>query len=280
VFSDAEMVSASTNFYDATLGMGEIPSDGAARASGAYVYANVNDTSGVATVTADLATGGIRSAGTAVPLLAGSYSTYAGARTWPWRSAATTIDIGLADGNRSFTVTATDTVGNPSTTSAAQAVEIDDAPFAATGADCANTGNADGKLGAGDSTDFVLGDTIFPGSIKAGWDGTPLTATTVLQSGPGDFFDLNADFGLTIFQGPTHDQAWSLNSPTWASGSLSYTGSTFRLAGRSALRLAYQGAVATNLNTSATAAFGTAPRDAAGNQMSAPFTVSCSTAPW
>jgi hypothetical protein len=280
VFGDAEMVSASTNFYDTTLGMGEIPSDGAARASGAYVYANVTDATGVATVTADLATGGIQGAGTAVPLVSGSYSTYANATTWPWRSAATSIDTGLPDGTRSFTVTATDKIGNSATTSPAETVEIDDAPFAATSASCANAGNADGKLGAGDSTDFVLGDTIFPGSIKAGWDGTPLTANTILQNGPGDFFDLNLDFGVTFLQGSPYDQAWNLNSPVWASGSLTYTGSTLRLAGRSALRLAYQGAAATNLNTSATAAFGTAPRDAAGNQMSAPFTVSCSTAPW
>jgi hypothetical protein len=51
-----------------------------------------------------------------------------------------------------------------------------------------NAGNANNRLGPGDSTDFVFGDTIFPGSIKAGWDGSGLTATTVLQSGPGDYF--------------------------------------------------------------------------------------------
>jgi hypothetical protein len=280
VFGDAEMLSAYTNFYDSALRIGEIPSDGAARTSGAYVYANFMDASGVATVTADLATGGIHSVGTAVPLLFGSYATYASGTTWPWRSAATIIDTGLPDGNRPFTVTATDKVGNPATTSLAQTVEIDDAPFTPTTASCTNAGNADNRLGPGDSTDFVLGDTIFPGSIKPGWDGTGLTATTVLQSGPGDYFDLNTDFGLTLFQGTNHDQAWTLNAPTWASGTLSYTGSTFSLTARTALRLAYQGASATNLNTSAIAAFGTAARDAAGNQVSAPFTVSCPTTPW
>jgi hypothetical protein len=280
VFGDAEMVSAYTNFYDSALETGEIPSDGAARTSGAYVYANFTDASGVATVTADLATGGIQNGGTAVPLVSGSYGTYASGTTWPWRSAATIIDTGLPDGNRAFTVTATDKLGNSPTTSVAKAVEIDDSPFTSTTASCTNAGNADDRLGAGDSTDFTLGDTIFPGSIKAGWDGSALTATTVLQSGPGDYFDLNTDFGLTLFQGTSHDQAWDLNAPTWASGTLIYTGSTFSLVARTALRLAYQGASAADLNTSARASIGTAARDAAGNQAIAPFTVSCTTAPW
>jgi len=280
VFNSAEMVSAFTNFYDSAFATGEIPSDGAAGTSGSYVYANFTDASGVDSVTADLATGGIKTAGTAVPLTAGSYFTYASATTWPSRSAATTINTGLADGNRNFTVTATDRVGNAPTTSANQAVEIDDTPISAATASCTNAGNANNLLAAGDTTDFGLGDTIFPGSVKASWNGSSLTATAVLRNGTADYFDLNADFGLTLFQGSAYNQAWNLAATNWVTTNTNYAGSTFSLATRTSLRLVYQGGSVTDRNSTAVAAFSTAVRDAAGNPVAATFTESCATTPW
>jgi len=274
------MVSAYTNFYAPARGSGEIPSEGTARASGSFFSANVPDAGGLASVTADLATGGIRSAATAVPLASGTYPTYASGTTWPWRSAATVIDTGLADGDRTFTVTATDKVGNPPKTSPAQAVEVDDTPFSATTASCANAGNADNLLAAGDATDFGLGDTIFPGSVRAGWNGTALTATAILRNGTLDHFDLNTDFGLTLFQGTVNTQAWNLNTGSWVSVNADYPASVFSLSTRTTLRLAYHGGSVTVRGSTADANLGTAARDAAGNAIAAAFTESCSTAPW
>jgi hypothetical protein len=281
VYTGAEMVSAFTNFYDATLGNGEIPSDGSARTSGSYVYANFTDASGVASVTANLAVDGIVTGGTAVPLTSGSYTTYDGT-TWPWRSAATVINSGLADGNRTFTVTATDNVGNPPVTSASQTVEIDDTPFSDTTATCTNAGNANNLLASGDRTDFILGDTLFPGSVKAGWTGATLTASPILKNGGGnpDYFDLNTDFGLTLFQGTAYNQSWNLNATNWVTANTTYTGSSFTLFSRTTLRLSYQGASVTDRTSTAQASFGTSVRDAAGNPVTAAFTVSCTTTPW
>jgi hypothetical protein len=281
VYGSAEMVSAYTNFYDAALGRGEIPSDGSASTSGSYVYANFTDAgSGVASITANLAAGGILTGGTAVPLASGSYTTYGNATPWDWRSAATVINTGLADGNLTFTVTATDKVGNSPVTSAARTVEIDDTPFSATTASCTNTGNANNALDSGDGTNFVLGDTIYPNSVKTNWTGTLLTGSPVLRNGAADYFDLNTDFGLTVFQGTGYNESWNLGATTWVTTSPTYTNSTLALSSATTLRLAYQGASVTDQASTAQATFGTTLRDAAGNPVAAAFTESCATSPW
>lgn len=280
VFVGAETVSAYTNFYDATLGRGEIASDGAAKASGAYVYANFTDASGVETITANLSAGGILTGTTALPLAAGSFTTYANAAVWNWRSAATVINTGLNDANRNFTVTATDKVGNTPTTSANQAVEIDDTAIAAAAASCSNAGNANNLLGTGDTTNFVLGDTVFLDSVQPGWTGTTLTATAVLRdNGSTDFFDLNTDFGLTVFGGTTAATAWNL-AGNWVAADTNFANSTITLFSRTTLRLTYQGGSVTDLATTASARFGTTLRDAAGNPVAAAFSETCSTAAW
>ena len=79
-------------------------------------------------------------------------------------------------------MTANDKVGN-TTTSASQVVEIDDTAFSTTGSSCTNAGNGNNVLAAGDTTDFVLGDTVFPGSVRANWTGTTLTANAILRNG-------------------------------------------------------------------------------------------------
>jgi hypothetical protein len=280
VLTSAEMVSAYTNFYDATLAAGEIPSDGTAKASGAYVYADLTDAgSGVYGATANLSAGGILPGTTALPLASGSYTTYAKAAVWPWRSAATVIATGLADGNRNFTVTGSDKVGNAAT-SANQTVAIDDTPIATGTASCTNAGNANNFLGAGDTTDFNFGDTVYPGSVKANWTGTALTATAILRnSGSNDYFDLNTDFGVTVFSGTTAATAWSL-AANWVGSNTNFAGSTLSLAARTTLRLAYQGGSVADQSSTAQATFGTGVRDAAGNQITAAFSKTCVTTAW
>jgi hypothetical protein len=276
------MVSAYTNFYDTGVGYGEIPSDGTAQGSGSFVYANFSDGgSGVATVTADLATGGILTGGSAVALASSTFTTYANAATWGWRSSATVINTGLADGTRTYTVTGTDKVGN-ATTSGAKTVEIDDTPFStATGASCVNAGNADDLLASGDTTDFILGDTIYPGSIKAGWTGTTLTGSPILRNNAtADFFNLNGDFGVTLLSGTATGTAWNLGASNWVTSSTTFTNSTLTLRNATTLRLAYQGASVADRGATAQAKYGTTVRDAAGNTPAAAITVSCTTTPW
>jgi hypothetical protein len=279
VFQRAEMVAAYTNFLNATLGRGEIPSDGTARASGSFVYADFTDASGVASVTANLAISGsvIKTGTTALPLAAGTYTTWGIPTSWPWRSAATVVNTGMGNGTRSFQVTATDAVGNAATTSPSQSVEIDDQPLRAADASCTNGGNNNGSLDANDRTDIDLGDTLFPPSIRAGWDGSTLTATARLRNGTRDYFDLNGDFGLTLFQGTAYNQAWNLNAANWVTTTVNYPNSTFALLDPTTVRITYKGGSVADRNKNAKATIGTTARDAAGNVATAAFTESCTT---
>lgn len=283
VFQRAAMVSAFTNFYDETgLGYGEIPSDGTARLTGSYVYAAFSDTSGIGAISADLATGGIKTGTSALALAPGSYSTYSGT-AWGWRSAATQIDTGLADGTRTFTVTATDGVGNTATTSPAQTVAIDDSIPDAGSTTCTNGGGSNNNtLSSPDYTDFAFGtdNTIFPGSIRPGWDGSDLAATaTLYNNGSNDYFDFNTAFGIQLFQGTGATQGFTLGTNAVASNT-NYS-NTFGFQNRSTLRMSYGAGTASVPNGGNTTAYiGTSLRDAAGNKVAANFTETCSRNPW
>jgi hypothetical protein len=279
VFVGAELVSAYTNFYSTTLGRGEIPSDGTARASGSWIYADFTDASGVASVTGDLAVTGsvIKTGASAVPLAAGSYTTVGSPTTWPWRSAATVVNTGLTNGNRSFRVTATDAVGNAATTSPNQTVEIDDTPPTSGASSCANFGTNNGRLDNNDRTEIDFGDTVWPGSLAPGWTGSVITATATLRNGTRDYFDLNADFGLTMFEGSAYDEAWNLNATTWVTTNTAYAGSTFDLADRTTARITYHGGNVADRNKNARAYISTTVRDAAGNQVTASYNEACTT---
>lgn len=278
----AEMVSASTNFYDVAFGRGEIPSDGAAAGSGSYIYANVSDAGGVQAVTADLdlsAPNRIKAGANALALAAGTYATYAGGSSWGWRSAATVVDTGMADGNRDFRLTATDRVGNVS--AADQAVEVDDTPIDAAATTCTNGGDANGELGDPDVTDLNFGDTVYPDSIKSGWDGTVQTATTTLRdNGANDYFDFNTDFGLQMLQGTASNQSFDLGLDA-VGVNTAYANSTVALQDRTTVRVSYKtGSVAGVGGGTATIYVGTGPTDAAGNPVAAGFAETCALNPW
>jgi hypothetical protein len=245
------------------------------------VYADLDDPSGVASVSADLAVPGsvIRSGTTDLTLDAGSFQTYGGTIDWGWRSAATQVDTGMGNGTRTFTVTATDALGNVST-SPAQLVEIDDTPLAAGTSSCTNSGDDDGRLDSGDRTDWDFGDTIFPDSVATGWTGSPLVATAVLRNGTRDHFDVNGDFGVSIFQGSAYNRSWDLNNGGWVGSDVSFPGSTITLADRTTVRLTYQGASVDNRNRQARARIGRSVRDAAGNRIASNYNEQCTTNPW
>jgi hypothetical protein len=92
------------------------------RKSGAYaVYANASDSSGVSSVKANVTT--ITSGQTALTLSACSTGCTAGGVTYAYKSAVKTAGSSLAAGAVSFTVTATDGVGNATTANGSGTVD-------------------------------------------------------------------------------------------------------------------------------------------------------------
>ncbi|MCW2960673.1 MAG: Signal peptidase [Thermoleophilia bacterium] len=284
VFNRAQMVSAYTNFYDVAYGVGEIPSDGTARASGSYVYADFSDASGVKTITADLTVPSfvVKTGTPALPLAEGTYSTFGNGSSWTWRSAATVVNTAMADGTRRFHVTATDVVGNAATTASNRNVEIDDTvPAVGTGSCLAVAGaGSNNLLAAGDGMEYNFGDTIWTGSLRANWDGSTLSGPAVLRNGGTDYFDLNGDFGISLFAGSTNLTSFNLNN-NWIAANTSYAGSTFGLVNRTTLGFTLGGTPSvTAIIGNVRAEIGATIRDAAGNKAAAPFRLQCSGNAW
>ncbi len=282
-----EMVSAYTNYYATALGYGEVPSDGTAKASGAYVYGTATDPSGIYSMTANLAVSGyvLKTGTTALALTNGSYSldTTGSTQTWSWRSAATVLDTNLGDGTRYFTITATDALGNSATTSSNQAVEVDDTAIAATSSSCTHTGNNDNSFGSGDFTDFIFDDTVWPDAIEPGLHDTPISGTAVfINSAGSDYFNLNGDLGLSLFRGTRRTQALSMGSTAWVGANTDMSGTSLSTYDRKTIRVSW-GAPAAAINATTTrtttAYFSSTLRDAAGNS-SGNFSEACTTAAW
>jgi hypothetical protein len=279
-----KMVSAYTNFYSSVLGYGEVPSDGTQQANGSFVYGAATDANGIARITANLdlsALKRLKTGATAVALASSNYTTYMG-EAWSWRTAAQVIDTAIADGTRYYQLTASDVVGN-ATTTADLPVDVDDTGLSATGSSCAHAGNATGTLTVGDTSSFTFNDALWPNSILAGWTGTTRAATAIFHDdATSDFIDYNTDFGVTFLSGTTTSTAIEFGAKTWATANTNMPSSTFALFSPTVVRVAY-GAPATaitNRNKTSNAFFGTTLRDAAGNVPAAGFTLSCATTAW
>lgn len=140
-----------------------------------FVYANVaadtgNPASGIATITADASN--FTSGATAVSLLAGSYS--AGGVSYNYRSASLLAGASLAQGAKSFTVTATDKALNSA--GLAGSATVDNTAPAAADVQTTNAGT-NGLAEAGDSLVLTFSEPIESASILAGWSGA---ATSVV----------------------------------------------------------------------------------------------------
>jgi hypothetical protein len=282
---DAEMVSAFTNQYYTALGRGEIPSDGTARASGSYVYATATDPSGVATITANLDVDGanrIRTGFTAVPVASGAFTVNTGpaaTQAWAWRSAAQVINTGLPDGIRNFRITATDALGN-ATTSGNLPVEIDDTRI--TSASCAHAGNASNTLNVGDTSTITFPDGIWISSVLPVWSSGSQSFTAVVRNGTRDYVSLNTDLGTTFLRAAAYNTSFNLNATTWVTGNVNIPGTTISMPSSTQVRLTW-GTPATTItdrNSSTTFYFGASIRDLAGNTSTNFQTVGCTTAAW
>jgi hypothetical protein len=117
------------------------------RKSGAYiVYANASDPSGISTVKANVST--ITSGQTALALAACSTACTVGGVTYGYKSASKTAGSTLAAGAVSFTVTATDGVGN-ATTANGSATADNTAPTASAEAIAPTATGVPGYIGQG-----------------------------------------------------------------------------------------------------------------------------------
>ena len=117
------------------------------RKSGAYaVYANTSDLSGISSVRANVTT--ITSGQTALALSACSSACTVGGVTYAYKSASKTADSTLAEGAVSFTVTATDGVGNTTTANGSDTVD-NTAPTASAAAIAPTATNVPGYIAQG-----------------------------------------------------------------------------------------------------------------------------------
>lgn len=142
---------------------------------GYFVYANVaadtgNPASGTATVAADASN--FTTGASAISLVAGSYS--AGGVSYNYRSASQLANPSLAQGTKSFAVTATDKALNSA--ALAGSATVDNTPPVAADAQTTNVGT-NGLAETGDSLVLSFSEPIEPASILAGWSGA---ATSVV----------------------------------------------------------------------------------------------------
>jgi hypothetical protein len=162
---------------------GTVP--GFVKQAGIYnVYARVaadtgDPAAGIATVTADVS--GVTTGATTAPLLAGSHSV--DGVSYNYRSAALVADAVLAEGSRSYSVTASDNASNAATL-AGLSVTVDNSAPSAADVQSANAGGGTvGRPQLGDTLTLSFSEPIDPGTILSGWDGGSTSVVVRMTNG-------------------------------------------------------------------------------------------------
>jgi predicted ribosomally synthesized peptide with SipW-like signal peptide len=162
---------------------GSVP--GFVRQAGTYhVYAKVaadtgDPATGIGMVTADVSA--ITAAGTTVPLVAGSYSV--GGTTYNYRSAPLLANALLAEGDRSYSVTASDNASNAETLSGLS-VTVDNSVPAAANVQTANAGGGTvGRAQPGDTLTLSFSEPMDPAAILSGWSGGSTNVVVRMTNG-------------------------------------------------------------------------------------------------
>lgn len=137
--------------------------------TGYFVYANVaadtgKPASGIANVNADVHN--VTAGATKIPLAAGSFN--ADGVSYGYRSAALSADAVIAQGAKSFTVTAADNALNTAVREGT--VVVDNTPPSAADVQTANAGG-NGLAEQGDSLVLSFSEPVEPESILVGWSG-------------------------------------------------------------------------------------------------------------
>ncbi len=150
-----------------------------------YVYANVTDAgSGVSSVTTNV--NNIDTGSTAVALSAGTYSV--AGDSYNYRSSAITANNPLTAGTKTYTVSATDVLGNSATTPN-QNVTVDNTAPAPSGFVLAN-GDQLGRIDVDDSFTVTYNSAVNPDTICTGLtDSNNVTGVTIGLTGSGSSDD-------------------------------------------------------------------------------------------
>lgn len=150
-----------------------------------YVYANVTDTgnpaSGVAVTgeTADVTT--ITPAGSAVILVAGSYSI--GGVAYTHRSASLVAGAPLSAGSKAYSITSLDVAGN-TRIQTGYSVMVDNTAPTASDIQTTNVGGGTaGRAQLGDTIIFTYSEQVDPESVLAGWTGSSTNVVVRLTDG-------------------------------------------------------------------------------------------------
>jgi hypothetical protein len=146
-----------------------------------YVYANVTDAaSGVSTVTADASN--VDTGQSAVSMSAGSYTV--GGTSYNYRTAALTANNPLSAGTKTYTISASDTAGN-STTTPNQNVTVDNTAPAPSAFSLAN-GDQLGRIDVDDSFSVTYNSVVNPNTICTGLsDSHDVTGVSIVLNGNG-----------------------------------------------------------------------------------------------
>ena len=192
-----------------------------------YVYANVADTGGGAleTITADVST--ITTGQTAVPMTAGSYTV--GAATYNYRTGIQTASNPLTAGATTVSVSASDTGGNASQSSAG--TTVDNTVPTATDVQTTNVGGGTAGLAqTGDTIVFTYAEPMEPVSILAGWTGLSTNVTVRLNNN-------GASDNVTIYNAANTTQlplgTITLNRTDYTTASRTFTASSMVMSGNS-----------------------------------------------
>lgn len=156
----------------------------AIKQGGTYVvYANASDGgSGVDTVSADVSS--ITTGQSAVALTSCSSSCTVGATTYGYKSAQLTANSSLS-GTKTFTITATDAAGNPSSATSFNTTVDNTAPTA-TDVQTKNNGATVGKPELGDSITLTRSEQMDPNSVLAGWTGASTNVVVRIANSGGN----------------------------------------------------------------------------------------------
>ncbi len=172
-----------------------------------YVYANVTDTgnpaSGVAVAGEAASVTAITSTGSAVTLLAGSYSV--GGLAYNHRSAPLVADSPLSAGAKQYSVTSLDVAGNTRTQTGYTATVDNTAPTASNVQTTNVAGGTAGRAQLGDTVVFTYSEQIDPQSILAGWTGSSTNVVVRLLDG-GCTLVLCSDDSLTVWNAADSSQ--------------------------------------------------------------------------
>jgi hypothetical protein len=247
----------------ATIRKGAGGVGGAIRQGGTYhVFAAVDDAvAPIGSVTADVSS--VTTGATTVPLVAGSWTV--DGVDYNYRSALRTANGTLAAVPMSFSVTATDAVGNGGTTGGFT-VTVDNTAPAGADIQTANGGSTTGKAETGDTITYTFTEPMEPESFTSGWNGTATSLTVRIVDAAGsdlvEVWDAANTSQLAAFG------SVRLGSPNFVSATVSFTGSTAVISGNAiTLTLGTPSAAAGSHNGNVTVQWTTASSatDVAGN---------------